>query len=305
MYREVRMKVLITGLNNYLARKVAICLAEDNCEVSCLIRNRKFFHEPNPEKYRIKMIEGDLLRGQNLTGIDAETAVAFYFNQSPVNILDMHIQMELLALQKYMEALKATACQHLVYVTKLVDTNVDKIETYIQASGLNYTIIRASNIIGKESVLMTILSKMARQKMVLVSKEFAKSSCQPVYLADVCVYLNYIMRDRRTYGKTYDICGPEVMTYKEIFERYLDVVKLRKKIMTLPALGSTISAFMARYVYRFEQDISTAFRVNMRTNLICKKSGLRELYPVKLTPFGKAVPLALGLVEATESTVAK
>lgn len=298
------MKVLITGLNNYLARKVAVCLAEDNREVSCLIRNHKFFHEPNPEKYKIKMIEGDLLRGQNPTGVDPDTSVAFYFNQSPANILDIHIEMELLALQKYMEVLKVTACQHLIYVTKLTDTNVDNIETYIRASGLNYTIIRASNIIGKGSVLMTILTKMAMQKMVVVSKEFAKNSCQPVYLADVCTYLGYIMHDPRTYNKTYDICGPEIMTYREIFERYLDVVKLRKKIMTIPALGNTISTFMARYVYRFEQDISTAFRVNMRKNLICKKSGLKELYPIQLTPFRQAVPLALGLLE-TERTTGK
>src|SRR5690606_32325425 len=267
----MHMKVLITGLNNYLAKKVAVCLAEADCEVTCLIRNRKLLHEQTPEKQGIKMMEGDLFRGKHLAGIDPETTVAFYFNQSPVNVLDMRVEMELLALQRYIGALKSTACQHLIYVTKLVDANVDKIDAYIRESGLNYTIVRASNIVGKGSVLMTILAKMSKQKMVLVSREFAKSRCQPIYIDDVCTYFNYMMLDSRTYGETYDIGGPDILTYKEIFERYLDVVKLRKKVFTLPALGASISTFIARYVYRFEQDISAAFGVNVRRKLICKK----------------------------------
>ncbi|WP_353182152.1 hypothetical protein [Parapedobacter lycopersici] len=291
------MKVLITGLNNYLARKVAACLAEEDYEVTCLIRNRKLFREHISEKHRVNIMEGDLFRGENLAGIDADTAVAFYFNQTPVNALDMRIEMELLALQKYIDTLKRTACQHLIYVTKLVDGNVDKINSYIRDTGLNYTIVRASNIIGKGSVLMTILAKMSMQRLVLVSREFAKSRCQPVYLADICTYFNYMLLDPRTYGETYDIGGPEVMTYKEIFERYLDVLKLRRKVMTLPALGTLVSNVMTRYVYRFEQDISAALNLNVRRNLICKKNGLRELYPLKLTPFREAIPVALGLVE--------
>lgn len=293
----MRMKVLITGLNNYLARKIALCLAESDCEVTCLIRNRRLFREQVPEKYTINFMEGDLFRGDNLTAIDADTSVALYFNQSPVRELDMRVEMELLALQKYIDALKRTACQHLIYVTKLVDGNVDKINAYIRETGLNYTIVRTSNIIGKGSVLMTILTKMARQRMVVVSKEFAKSQCQPVYLADVCTYFTYMLLDPRTYGETYDIGGPETMTYKEIFERYLDVIKLPKKVMTLPPLGFILSTFMVRYVYRFEQDISAALSLNVHRNLICKNNGLRDLYPLKLTPFRDAVPVALELAD--------
>jgi len=289
------MKVLITGLNNYLAKKVAVCLAEADCEVTCLIRNRKLFHEQASGKQEIKMLEGDLFRGTASYDVDPETQVAFYFNQSPVNVLDIRVEMELLALQKYIDALKSTSCRHLIYVTKLLDSSVERIDAYIRESGINYTIVRASNIIGKGSVLMTILNKMSKQKMVLVSREFAKSRCQPVYLADVCTYFSYMMLDPRTYGQTYDIGGPDMLTYKEIFEHYLEVIKIRKKVLTLPALGTSVSTFMARYIYRFEQDISAAFGLNVRRNLICRKNGLSDLYPLKLTPFREAVPIALGI----------
>ncbi len=295
------MKVLITGLNNYLARNITVCLAEEGYQVSCMIRNKNFFYKHVPEKYGIEVIEGDLLRNDRPLEFDAEIGAAFYFNQSPVSELDIRTGMELLALQRYIQALKSTACEHLVYVTKLVDDHVSDIESYIRESGMNYTIVRVSNIIGKGSVLMNILSKLGKQRLVMISNEFAKSRCQPIHLLDVCAYLNHIILDRRTYGKTYDIGGPEIMTYQEVFERYLEVIKKRKRILPLPALGTTLTRWMARFLYQFEQDVSAAFTTNMHQDLLCEKVGLTALYPIELTAFDAAVNLALGRTETGHS----
>lgn len=295
------MKVLITGLNNYLARNIMVCLAEENYQVTCLVRNRKFFYKHVPEKYGIDIMEGDLLRSDFPLAMDSEIGVAFYFNQSPVNELDIRMEIELLALQRYIQALQATSCNHLVYVTKLVDDNIDGLESYMRSSGMNYTIVRVSNIIGKGSVLMNILSKLARHRVVMISREFVKSRCQPVHLLDVCAYLTNIILDPRTYGKTYDIGGPEVMTYQEVFERYLGIIKQQKKIVSLPALGPSLSKWMARRLYKFEQDVSAALTTNTRQDLLCKKTGLEELYPIELTAFNAAINLALGRMEKGHS----
>lgn len=291
------MKVLIAGLNNYLATNIMVCLAEENYQVTCLVRNRKFFHRNVPEQYDIDILEGDLFRSDLPLVMDNEIGVAFYFNQSPVSELDIRMGMELLALQRYIQALRATSCNHLIYVTKLVDENIDNLESYIRSSGMNYTIVRVSNIIGKGSVLMNILSKLAKQRVVVMSKEFVKSRCQPVYLTDVCTYLTNMILDSRTYGKTYDIGGAEVMTYQEVFERYLRVIKKQKKIVSMPALGPALTKWMAKYLYGFEHDVSAAFTTNMRQDLLCKKRGLEELYPIELTAFNTAVNLALGGME--------
>ena len=290
------MKILITGLNNYLARKVALCFVQSGFDVAGLIRSRRLFRDQLPGK-SIDIIEGDLFRGENLSAISVETAVAFYFNQRTAPGPDMHIEMELIALGRYIDALKATACKQLIYVTKLVDDNVDRVNDFIRATGMNYTIIRTSNIIGDGSVLMNILTKMSTQRFIVVSKEFAKSLCQPVYVADICAYFMDMLLDARTYGQLYDIGGPEIVTYKELFERYIEVMNIPKKIRTLPKLGKLASAFMIRYVYRLERDISTALNLNVRQHLICNNSGLQDLYPRKLMSFREALPFTLGLAD--------
>ncbi|MGK6351242.1 hypothetical protein [Parapedobacter sp. DT-150] len=288
------MKVLITGLNNYLARNISVCLAEEGHQVTCLIRNSDFFYQHVPKKYGIEVMEGDLFRGKLSAELDRDTEVAFYFNQSPINEIDIRLEMELIALQKYIRALKATACKHLIYVTKLADDNVEKIKSYISLSGINYTVVRISNIVGKGSALMNILSTLSKQKLVILPRDFAKSHCQPIHLLDVCAYLSKIIADEQTHGQTFDIGGPEVMTYKEAFERYLRIAKLKKKVLALPGLGMPVSILLGRYFYKFEQDVTAAFLIYMRKDLVTVNSGLTTLYPIRLASFNVAVEYALG-----------
>jgi len=290
------MEVLITGLNSYIARNIAVCLAEADYQITCLLRNRKFFYKHVPKKYGINIIEGDLYRGSMPPGLSKDARAAFYFNQSPVGEIDIRLEMDLIALQKYVRVLKSTACEHLIYVTKLSDDNVDRVKALLNQSGMAYTIIRISNIVGKGSALMNIFSNLARQRWVILPKEFVTSRCQPIHLLDVCAYLSKIILNADTYGKVFDVGGPEVMTYKEAFERYLDIAKLRKNILALPGLGKPISVFMGRYVYRFEQDVTAAFMAYMRKDLVTVNDGLAAFYPsIKLAPFHVALRYALGL----------
>lgn len=289
------MKILISGVNNYLGRNVANCLAEEGQEVTCLSRSRKLFYRQVPEKVGVRVIEGDLFRGALPEGIDPGTEVAFYFNQSPINEIDVRLEMELIALQKFIRLLRSTACQQLIYVTKLADDNVDQVVSYIRSSGMAYTVIRISNIVGRGSALMNILANLARQPLVVLPREFARTRCQPIHLTDVCDYLHRIMLDPQAYGRTFDVGGPEVMTYKEAFERYLDIVKQKKRVLALPAVGASISVFLGRYVYQLEQDVASAFIVYMRRDLTVRNNGLILQYPISLKPFHVAVRYALGM----------
>lgn len=288
------MNIQITGLNNYLARNIAAYLSEEGHQVNCLVRSRKFFRKHVPEQAGITVIEGDLFRGTLCASFDKETTVAFYFNQSPVDEKGIRMEMELIALQRYIQALKQTACRQLIYVTKLADEHVEGVSEYLGRSGLDYTVVRISNIIGKGSALMDILSGLAKSRVVVLPREFAVSRCQPIHLRDVSAYLNKIVGDRSTYGKILDVGGPEVMTYKEAFERYMDITELRKKILALPGLTRPVSFFLGRYVYKFEQDVAAAFDVYMRKDLVAVNNELGVLYPaVTLSSYRAAVQDAL------------
>ena len=290
------MEVLITGLNNYLARNITVCLAEAGYHVTCLVRNRLFLDKHMPEKCGVNILEGDLFRGIVPSGLQKKTRVAFCFNQSPIDELDIRCEMDLIALHKYIRLLRSTDCEQLIYVTKLLDDNVDQVKLLLNQSGMAYTIVRISNIIGKESALMNIFAKLAKRRWVVLPKAFLTSQCQPIHLLDVCAYLSKIILNPETYGKVFDIGGKEVMTYQEAFERYLDVAKLKRNTVTLPSLGKPFSNFIGRYIYKFEQDVAAAFTTYMCRDLVTVNDGLSSYYPsIKLASFDVSLRYALEL----------
>src|SRR5690554_6392888 len=106
------MDILITGLNNYLAQDVAICLASYDYRVTCLVRNEGHVSRLGESKYGINLLETDLFREGKDVRIPAQTNVGFFFSQAPVNDSVLCISMDMLALDRYLGLLKQANCAH-------------------------------------------------------------------------------------------------------------------------------------------------------------------------------------------------
>lgn len=289
------MKVLITGLNSYLARDVATCLASYDYRVTCLVRNKNLVKNILDEKYGIQLIEANLFSGKGKVPIPPDTNVAFFFSQSPLNDSELRVSMDMLALDRYLNTLKDARCEHVIYVTRLLDDErLDVIRRHLFKSGFTYTIVRVSNIIGKGSSLMRVFSRLERKPLVMFSKEFEVNNCQPVALSDVCRLLHGMMLDPSAYGKVIDVGGSEVMTYRSMFERYLKVMNRPRPTIKLPLRSSRVTSFIYRYFYRLEEDVVDALNANIGRDLICRHGRLEAHYPVAMLSFEDAVRQALG-----------
>ncbi len=297
------MDVLITGLNNYLAQDVAICLATYDYRVTCLVRNKRHVSRVAEGKYGINLVEANLFREVKDVRISAQTNVGFFFSQSPVNDSELRISMDMLALDRYLDILRQANCEHLIYVTKLLDDGrLHLIRRHLFNSGFTHTIVRVSNIIGKGSSLMRVFSRLERRPLIMFSKEFETNSCQPVALSDVCRILHGIMLDPQAYGQVLDIGGKEVMTYRAMFERYLKVINRPRPAFRLPLRSSRVTSFVYRYFYRLEHDLVEALEANIGHDVVCKHGKLALQLPLEMVPFDDAVRQALGIPDKGRNT---
>lgn len=287
------MDVLITGLNNYLAQDVAICLAGYDYQVTCLVRNKRHVSRVADGKYGINLVEANLFRDGQDIRIPEQTNVALFFSQAPVNDTELRISMDMLALDRYLQILKQARCEHLIYVTKLLDDGrLDLIRRHLFNSGFTHTIVRVSNIIGKGSSLMRVFSRLERRPLIMFSREFEKYKCQPVALSDVCRILHGIMLNPQIYGQILDIGGDEVMTYRVMFERYLRVINRPLPAVRLPLSSSRVTAWVYRYFYRLEHDLVEA----LEANIVCTHGEIAATHPMEMLSFEEAVRKAVGLV---------
>lgn len=292
------MDVFITGLNSYLAKYFADYLdGEIGYQVTGVVRKKKLFEMRNSNPRNFSLLEVDLVR-DSLPLVQSAHSIAFYFSEFPIYDSEMYRNLELVSLKRYVELLKSANCKHLVYVTKLNDEHTHLIENCLREVNVPYTIVRVSNIVGRGSVLMNIMAKLSSFKNVLLTNTFAKSRCQPIGVQDVCVYLNCVMLDASTFGGQFDIVGQQVMTYKEVIDRYLKLVDLNRKIWVLPFSNKLITRIITQYFYKFELGVAKTWSASTDHDLIATNPTLASIYPVEMKSFDEAVNLALGKLES-------
>jgi len=92
-------------------------------------------------------------------------------------------------------------------------------EEIVKQSGLRYTIFRPSLIIGPWDGFTKKLTEMLKLSPVLPIPGDGKAKFQPVYIKDWLACLGKVVENPDAYSSTYEIGGPEHLSYLEIVEK--------------------------------------------------------------------------------------
>jgi len=108
-------------------------------------------------------------------------------------------------------------------------------------------IIRPSIIFGPEDGFFNKFAEMARLSPFLPLIGGGGTRFQPVYVADVAEVVARSVDGSIDPGKSWELGGPEVLTFRECLERMLEVIARRRRFMSIPWfaakwLGSLMSA---------------------------------------------------------------
>lgn len=286
------MNILITGLNNYLGEKLASYFAEQGDHVFCLVRSKVLFTKKIASNPNITVVEGDLFREKYALEMPSEIDVAFYLNRELADKGGIHRDMEIISVQNYVKKLRRISCQHFVYMSRMRSPLAEEVAQLLRQSYIPYTVVRTSNIIGKGSLLMDIMGRIASKFFIVSTSQIAKSQCQPIALADVLCYLRLMMLNPEVFNKKFDMGGPDSLSYKEMIQRYLEVCKLKRSIITLPGMGLLADLWLS-FSAGISLSVARTFNYNASYDLLCEDEALKELFPHDSLRFDEAVRLAL------------
>lgn len=115
-------------------------------------------------------------------------------------------------------------------------------EEIVKQSGLNYTIFRPSLIIGPWDGFTKKILDMIRLSPVIPIPGEGRAKFQPVYIKDWLRCINKVIDTPSSYLSTFDIGGPEHLTYKEIVEAMSESIGRRKPVFNIPMGLMKISA---------------------------------------------------------------
>lgn len=287
------MNICLAGINNYLGNELVLFFLKKQYNVTCLVRNENILAETQKNNSNLNIIKGDLFREKYSHSFPKDLDAAFYFSYYVAEQGDIYHDLEILSLQNYIKSARKVNCPHLVYVIPLRSPVNDDIKTLLKDSYIPYTIVRTSNIVGKNSLLINIFKQMATNFAIISNAKLAHSKCQPIALSDAIAYLDFIAFNPVTFNRTFDIGGPEILSYHEMITQFLKVSKIKKRVITIPFIHTLLSSYWLSISGGLPKAVALAFSQNIQGDILCQENHIHDLFPHTSLKFSDAVREAI------------
>ena len=139
--------------------------------------------------------------------------------------------------------------------------------------------LRAAVIIGSGSASFEMLRYLTERLPAMVTPRWVRNRIQPIAVRDVLRYLVGCADLPAEVNRTFDIGGPDVLTYREMMQRYARVAGLRRRIIVpVPVLTPRLSSALGRPGHPgADAHRPPAGRVACRTRSVCARARHRRL----------------------------
>ncbi|MFA0961730.1 SDR family oxidoreductase [Roseivirga sp. BDSF3-8] len=302
------MKILITGANGYIGRRLLPLLVKQGHEVVCGVRDKRRIDLEESIEENITYFEGDFLKKESLSGFPEDIDVAFYLIHSMGHSHKDFKKMEQDAATNFVECLESSSCKQVIYLSGIV--NDEELSTHLQSrkrvedilknSSIPSTILRAAIIIGSGSASFEIIRDLVEKLPVMIAPRWLKTKCQPIAVRNVMQYLCGVIMQEQAFNKIFDIGGPDVLTYKEMLMRFAKVRKFKRFIISVPVLSPKISSLWLYFVTSTSFNLARSLVESMRNEVVVQNEGIREIVDIELLSYEEAVELAFDRISQNE-----
>jgi uncharacterized protein YbjT (DUF2867 family) len=163
----------------------------------------------------------------------------------------------------------------------------------LAAGPVPVTTLRAAMIVGRGSAAFETVRALVDRLPGMICPRWVSTETQPVALGDVVRYLAGVTGREEACGETYDVGGPEVMTYRTMIERIARLRGRRPLIIEVPILSPRLSSLWLHLVTPVRAGVARPLVEGLRNPTVARETRIRELVPFEPTPFDDAAREAL------------
>jgi uncharacterized protein YbjT (DUF2867 family) len=163
----------------------------------------------------------------------------------------------------------------------------------LAAGPVPVTTLRAAMIVGRGSAAFETVRALVDRLPGMICPRWVSTETQPVALGDVVRYLAGVTGREEAFGETYDVGGPEVMTYRTMIERIARLRGRRPLIIEVPILSPRLSSLWLHLVTPVRAGVARPLVEGLRNPTVARETRIRELVPFDPTPFDDAARQAL------------
>ncbi len=159
----------------------------------------------------------------------------------------------------------------------------------ILCDGADTVELKAAIVIGGGGVSFEIMRQLVDRLPVMVCPRWVATRCQPIALPDV---VRYLVGALDLPAGSYDVGGPDVLTYEQMMRRYAELTGRRRFIVKVPVLSPTLSSHWIGLVTDQPASIARPLAEGLSVEVVVTDDRIRSLIPFEPMGFDDAVALA-------------
>ncbi|MBF6454714.1 SDR family oxidoreductase [Nocardia cyriacigeorgica] len=300
------MRCVVFGATGYIGGRLVPELLRAGHQVRVVARTPAKLNGA-PWQDRVEVMRGDVTAEANVHAAVAGQQIVYYLVHSLTRRDFADVDQR--AARTVAAAARSAGVGRIVYLGGIVPDQTSlsrhlasraEVGAILRESGVPTAELRAAVIIGSGSASFEMLRYLSERLPAMVTPRWVHNRIQPIAVRDV---LHYLVRSADLpvdVSRSFDIGGPDVMTYLTMMRQYAAVAGLPRRIMLpVPVLTPWLSAQWVNIVTPVPRALAVPLIESLVHEVICHDHDIADYIPAPEggpTTYERAVELALARI---------
>ncbi len=296
--------VLVAGATGYIGGRLVPELLARGYRVRVMVRAESpELAERWPDA---EVVEADALDEAAVDEVLEGVDTAYYLIHSMLIGLHRFEDADTAAARNFRLAAERRNVRRIIYLGGLGDARTTlsthlasraKVAEEFQRGPVPTTILRAAIIIGSGSASYEMINHLVRKIPLFMVPSWAKTRCQPIGLRDVLKALVGVLELPETAGRSFDIGGPDVLTYEEMLKTHAQILGKKRLFIPSPISSIRFYSYVTSLLTPVPAAITWCLMESVTHDVVCQENDILELLPYRRITCREAFVLALSREE--------